>query len=52
MRFLISSDHASAGRLRMSRDLSQEVEQLIRWYIRYLLEREVKSLEFLNHLQE
>ena len=52
MRFLISSDHASAGRLRMSRDLSQEVEQLIRWYIRYLLEREVKSLEFLDHLQE
>ena len=52
MRFLISSDHASAGRLRISRDLSQEVEQLIRWYIRYLLEREVKSLEFLDHLQE
>jgi len=52
MRFLISSDYASAGRLRMSRDLSQEVAQLIRWYIRYLLEREVKSLAFLEHLQE
>ena len=51
MRFLISGDHASASRLRMSRDLSREVEQLIRWYIRYLLEREVKSLEFLNHLR-
>jgi hypothetical protein len=31
--------------------LSQEVEQLIREYVRYLLEREVKSLEFMNHLR-
>ncbi len=52
MRFLLSSDPASASRLRMNRDLSQEVEQVIRWYIRYLLEREVKSIEFLDHLQE
>ncbi|MGB2582697.1 MAG: DNA repair protein RecO [Dehalococcoidia bacterium] len=51
MRFLLSNDPTSANRLQMSRELSQEVEQLIREYVRYLLEREVKSLEFMNHLR-
>ena len=51
VRFLLSNDHTSTRRLRMKSDLSREVEQLIRWYIRYLLEREVKSLEFLDHLR-
>ena len=51
MRFLLSNTPASAGRLRMGRAISREVEQLLRWYIRYILEREVKSLEFLDHLR-
>ena len=51
MRFLLESDQASARRLRMSGDLSQEVGQLTRSYIRYVLEREVRSLEFLDHLE-
>jgi len=51
MRFLIDNDHTSAGRLRISPDLSHELEQLIREYIRYLLEREVKSVEFLDRLR-
>ena len=51
MRFLISNDPASASRLRMSPDLSQELEQILRSYIRYLLEREVKSVEFLDRLR-
>ncbi len=51
MRFLLSDDHATAKRLRMKSELSHEVEQVIRWYIRYLLERDVKSLEFLDHLR-
>lgn len=52
MRFLLSSDHTSAGRLRISPDLSWELEQLIREYIRYLLERELKSTEFLDRLRQ
>ncbi|UCG83372.1 MAG: DNA repair protein RecO [Dehalococcoidia bacterium] len=51
MRFLLSNDHTSAKRLRMKSGLSHEVEQLIRLYIRYLLEREIKSLEFLDHIR-
>jgi DNA repair protein RecO (recombination protein O) len=31
--------------------LSREIEQLLRWYIRYILERDIKSLEFLEHLR-
>ncbi len=50
MRFLLTSDSTSADRLRMSRELSQEVELLLRVYVQYLLEREVKSLGFLDHL--
>ncbi|MCJ7523267.1 MAG: DNA repair protein RecO [Dehalococcoidia bacterium] len=52
IRFLLDNNQVNANRLRMSGDLSREVEQLIRWYIRYILEREVKSVEFLDHIQE
>ncbi len=50
MWFLLNSDHVSASRLRMSRELSCEIEQVTRGYIRYLLEREVKSLRFLDQV--
>lgn len=52
MRFLLEADHAAARRLRVGSDLSQEIEQLTRSYVRYTLEREVKSLDFLDHLEE
>jgi DNA repair protein RecO (recombination protein O) len=51
MRFLLENNQASASRLRVSVDLSREIEQLLRWYIRYILERDIKSLEFLEHLR-
>jgi len=51
MRFLLNGDITSASRLRMSSELSAELEQLLRAYVRYLLEREVKSLRFLDQLQ-
>jgi hypothetical protein len=35
----------------MSPDLTCELEQLMREYIRYLLEREVKSVGFLDRLR-
>jgi DNA repair protein RecO (recombination protein O) len=52
LRFLLESDYATASRLRLSQGLSRETEQLIRWYIRYILERDVKSVEFLDRLRE
>jgi hypothetical protein len=51
MRFLLKNDLPSASRLQMSPDLAHELEQLIREYIRYLLEHEVKSVGFLDRLR-
>ncbi len=51
MRFLEKSDYATASKLKLSAELSRELEQLMRHYIRYLLEREVKSVEFLDRLR-
>ncbi|MFC1993977.1 DNA repair protein RecO [Chloroflexota bacterium] len=51
MRFLLNQERSSSRRLRMSQELSWELEQLLRVYIRYLLEREVKSVEFLDRLR-
>ena len=51
MRFLLKNDLTSASSLQMSPDLTHELEQLIREYIRYLLEHEVKSVEFLDRLR-
>ena len=50
MRFLCDKSQASANRLRLSENLSLELAHVLRWYIRYLLERDIKSLEFLEHL--
>jgi DNA repair protein RecO (recombination protein O) len=52
LRFLLKNDFTSASRLRVSPDLSRELEQLMRAYIRYILEREVKSAGFLDRLRE
>jgi DNA repair protein RecO (recombination protein O) len=51
MRFLLGSDQAAASRLRLTPELSQELEQLLRAYIRYLLERDVRSTGFLDRLR-
>jgi len=51
MRFLLNNDRVLAGRLRINSEVSREVEQLLRWYIRYILDREVKSLRFLDSLR-
>ena len=51
LRFLQNSDLASSQRLRLRPDLSQELERLLTEYIRYLLERELKSTEFMQRLK-
>ena len=51
MRFLLKNDLPSASRLQINPGLSHELEQLMREYIRYLLEHEVKSVEFLDRLR-
>ncbi len=51
MRFLQESEYASASRLKMDYELSQELEGLMRQYIRYLLEREMKTVAWLDSLR-
>jgi len=51
LRFLQNSDLAASQRLRLRPNLARELEQLLREYIRYLLERELKSTEFLHRLE-
>ncbi len=52
MRFLQQSDYPRASRVRLNAELSRELESLMRHYIRYILEREVKSVAWLDRLRK
>jgi len=52
LRFLQSSDYDTSSRLKISPELSQELEGVMRNYLKYLLEREVKSVAWLDTLRE
>jgi DNA repair protein RecO (recombination protein O) len=52
LRLLQSSDYTSVSRLKMSRELSHELEIVLRGYLKYLLEREIKSAVWLDTLRE
>ena len=51
LRLFQDSDYNQASRVRLSPGLAKELEMVLREYIRYLLEREVKSAEFLDRLK-
>jgi len=51
LRLLQSSDYDTVSRLKLNRELSGELEGITRDYIKYLLEREVKSVAWLNTLR-
>jgi DNA repair protein RecO (recombination protein O) len=52
LRLLQSSNYTSVSRLKMSRELSRELEIVLRGYLKYLLEREIKSVAWLDTLKE
>ncbi len=52
LRLLQSNDYNIARKLKMSSILSRQVEGTIRNYIKYLLERDLKSVNWLNTLRE
>ena len=52
LRWLQDSDFDIVSRLKMEPELSRELEMVNRNYIRYLLEREVKSVAWLDSLRE
>ena len=51
LRLLQSSDYATANRLKIDAELSRELEMVMRNYLRFLLEREVKSAAWLDTLK-
>jgi len=51
LRFLQDNDYGTASRLKLTPELSQEVEAVLRDYLKYLLEREVKSVAWLDMLK-
>ncbi len=52
LRFLQSNDYKTAVKLSIGLELSKELDKLIRYYVKYLLEREVKSVAWLDTLRE
>jgi DNA repair protein RecO (recombination protein O) len=52
LRLLQSSDYNTASRLKIDAELSRELERVMSGYLRYLLEREVKSAAWLDTLRE
>lgn len=51
MRLIQKGSYEQVQRVKINTDLSMELEILLREYIRYLLEREVKSVGFLDQLR-
>ncbi|MDP6042894.1 MAG: DNA repair protein RecO [Dehalococcoidales bacterium] len=52
LRLLQNSDYNTASRLKIDAKLSRELEKVIGNYLKYLLEREVKSAAWLDTLRE
>ncbi len=52
LRLLQNSDYGTVDRLKIDAGLSRELERVINSYLRYLLEREVKSATWLDTLRE
>ncbi|MFC1938331.1 DNA repair protein RecO [Chloroflexota bacterium] len=51
LRWLQNSDGDTVGRQRVTPELSREIERVMRGYVRYLLERDVKSAAWLDTLK-
>ncbi|MFC1913094.1 DNA repair protein RecO [Chloroflexota bacterium] len=52
LRLLQNRDYNTARKLKINRALSRELEEVIRDYLKYLLEREIKSIAWLDTLKE
>jgi recombinational DNA repair protein (RecF pathway) len=52
LRLLQNSDYSTVDRLKIGAGLSRELERVINSYLRYLLEREIKSATWLDTLRE
>jgi DNA repair protein RecO (recombination protein O) len=50
-RLLQDGDYATISRIKMTKELNSELERLIRAYIKYLLEKDIKSIAWLETLK-
>jgi len=51
LRLLQNSDYDTSSKLKMNPELCQELERVMRGYLKYLLEREIKSATWLDTLR-
>ena len=51
LRFFQNNDYETASRLKVPPELSSELERIMRGYIRYLLEKDLKSVAWLDSLK-
>jgi DNA repair protein RecO (recombination protein O) len=52
LRFIQKNDYNAVGRLKIDNALSLELENITRSYLKYLLERDVRSANWLDELKE
>ena len=52
LRLLQSSDYDAVDRLRIDARLSRELESIVRSYLKHLLERDLRSADWLDTLRE
>jgi len=52
LRLLQSTDYSTVERLKIDAELSRELEMVLSHYLKYLLEREIKSAAWLDSLRE
>jgi DNA repair protein RecO (recombination protein O) len=52
LRFIQKNDYNAVGRLKVNTALSLELESVTRGYLKYLLERDVRSANWLDELKE
>jgi DNA repair protein RecO (recombination protein O) len=51
LRFLQTRDHETSSRLRLTAETAHEIESLMLHYITYLLERSLRSVDFIRRLR-
>jgi DNA repair protein RecO (recombination protein O) len=51
-RLMQTSDYSTVNRLKINPELSRELKLIMRYYIRYLLEKDLRSADWMDELAE